>query len=370
VNNPVKMARIRHQLAAEIQTKKEKKEKKKEKKREEKEREKKSKTTDGVGSRSNKSRSRSRESNHDTGHDRNRDSDRDHERDNLRDRERNWKDSNRDRDRDTGHDRNRDRDRDRERDRKDREDSDRHRRRSNSHDRKRRRSHERPCNRSRSPVTERRVHERLQNPSEERRSPHDDGDTHETKRKTSYRPDERENQSLKGRYGLIRTSVNQTVSGAEKRTRAHGDFGPNQELLEKKKQQEADIEKERKRKLQPRISGFSNQLTAEEKEKRLKAMMSDAEVNDELRLHRHRPGTKSEGVSGPGDPTAVVTEEEESQGPTAKGIAKGTFLQSLRSEVYASETSTKHGLEEKMRRNRHYYQKGGDLDTEGFMKKD
>jgi hypothetical protein len=398
VNNPVKMARIRHQLAAEIQTKKEKKEQKKEKKREEKEREKKSKT-DRRPSRS-RSRSGSRERN------RNRDRDRKDSRDRDRDRDRDQRDSgDRDRDRDRERDRNRDRDQnrgDRDRDQRDKSDRDRDRdrdrgdhrdpngrndrdrdrdlarerkdregnsreRRSNSREKKRRRSSDRA---SRSPERTRRPSGRQRSPSpadHDARAQTHDGDADEKKTKTSYRPDERENQTLKGRYGLIRTG-NNADTAPERRSRAPGDFGPNQELLEKKKQQEAEQERDRLRKLQPRVSGFSNHLSAEEKEQRLKAMMSDADVNDELRLHRHRPGSKALSA---GDAQATASAEvDDGQGPTAKGIAKGTFLQSLRSEVYASETSTRNGLEEKMRRNRHYYQKGGDLDTEGFMKKE
>jgi hypothetical protein len=165
------------------------------------------------------------------------------------------------------------------------------------------------------------------------------------------------------------------VDGNNEQRRKAGDYGPKQELLAKKREEEAKQETERKLKLQQsRTSGFSNQLSAEEKEKRLRAMMTDAEVNDEMRLHRHRPGSKATTTAPTADVTAAAGgiggDNDDGHEPTAKGIAKGTFLQSLRSEVYTSETTASNGMEDRMRRNRHYYQKGLDLDSEGFMKKE
>jgi len=154
-------------------------------------------------------------------------------------------------------------------------------------------------------------------------------------------------------YGLIRTGGNTETSSTTRERKDH--LGPRLDLLAKKTQREAEEEEERRRRIEKAKGGVgqSRNMDAAEREKRLKEMMQDAAVNDDIRATRHRrPATTSK------------TEDEPKEGGS-----KGGFLQAMRTEVYNSESGGGTTMEERLSRNRHYHQKGSDLDSHGFMKR-
>jgi hypothetical protein len=106
----------------------------------------------------------------------------------------------------------------------------------------------------------------------------------------------------------------------------------------------------------PRVS--TAKLTPEERQRRLEEMQMDATLNDNNRLQRQivsHKHTDSKSANG-----SNATEEDLNK-------KKGTFLNEMRKSVYVnSETS----MEERIERNRYYYQKGDDLDSgSSFLKK-
>jgi hypothetical protein len=93
-------------------------------------------------------------------------------------------------------------------------------------------------------------------------------------------------------------------------------------------------------------------LTEEEKAERVRQMESDAGANDDKRLQRLKGLTS----------TSNILDKKEEQ--LAEGEA--SFLKSMRSEVYISDGTT---MGERLQQNKHYTQKGTELDSSGFMKK-
>ncbi len=359
LNNPVKMARIRQQLTKEIESKKklkeEKKLEKKKRKKDAKEVEKKRKKSDrdrddDKGRQASTSRSRSRE------------------RDNERNRDR-------DRGRDSGSDRRRYRSRSASRDRDRRSSHGSHRtegggsvRRYERHDaaedsgfgsRKRWRSRSRSRsgeryrrssqrNRSRSPPlgserSERRAHS----------SPV--GESHSTAEGSHTSSHERDK-----KYGLQGGGETSKKSGLER----GGYLGPNKGLLDKKLQKEKDEASARQAAASRARSGQNKKLTAEEKAHKLAEMQQDALTHDQLRLQRQLEKRRG---SGRGDAGNIDDREEDTDGSTGTA-SKGAFLSSMRNAVYNS-TSSSASLGETMSRNKHYQQKGDDLDSHGFMKR-
>jgi hypothetical protein len=112
--------------------------------------------------------------------------------------------------------------------------------------------------------------------------------------------------------------------------------------------------------------GVSNRMDEAEKERRLKEMMSDAMVNDDIRSRRHKPSSGS-AVTGAVS-SSGGNDDVEDEGKSG-GVSKGSFLREMRSQVYKSETEGGTSMEETLSRTRHYHQKGSDLDSHGFMKR-
>lgn len=164
------------------------------------------------------------------------------------------------------------------------------------------------------------------------------------------------------RYGLVKSSRHGQSSEGRGQDPSH--LGPKVELLAKRTEQEAAAERERIAKVRKARGGQSGKIDDEERERRLQAMMRDAEVNDDIRSKRHRPSgataKASEGAAAP---------QESTDGSDVVGVSKGSFLREMRSQVYKSETEGGTSMEETLSRSRHYHQKGSDLDSHGFMQR-
>lgn len=143
------------------------------------------------------------------------------------------------------------------------------------------------------------------------------------------------------KYGLIGGKSNGYSQLGE------GDsLGPNSKLLAMKEQQEK--EKERN-KIKPRSD--VKKMTEEERLRRLKEMEDDARINEELRLKRIR---------------SKISDGKTSQEISSQPPVDARFIHDMRSDVYNTGNAT---MEDRLNRNRHYTQKGSDLDSQGFMKR-
>ena len=120
--------------------------------------------------------------------------------------------------------------------------------------------------------------------------------------------------------------------------------GPSLVLLAKKADEEKREKESRNR---PREN--VKKLTAEEREERIRQMESDASESNANRLERVQRSQ-----------TAVVDKDEKPLNEEA------TFINSMRTEVYVTDGTT---MTERLQQNRHYIQKGSDLDSTGFIKK-
>lgn len=130
-----------------------------------------------------------------------------------------------------------------------------------------------------------------------------------------------------------------------------GSLGPNAKLVAMKDEQEK--EKERS-KFKPR--GEVKKLSEEERLRRLKEMEDDARINEELRLNRLR---NKSGGGRDGN-------KDISNAAGATGSLDAKFIHDMRSDIYNTGNTS---MEDRLSRNRHYTQKGVDLDSQGFMKR-
>ena len=100
-------------------------------------------------------------------------------------------------------------------------------------------------------------------------------------------------------------------------------------------------------------------LSAEEKQKRLAEMQSDATVNDNMRTNRMVS-------SHYGDRDRIIEETEKPTG-SGTGSGSGSFLQEMRQEVYTSSTGSKDtDMAARLQQKKHYIQKGADLEDSAY----
>ena len=153
------------------------------------------------------------------------------------------------------------------------------------------------------------------------------------------------------RYGLVKGTANAST----------GYLGPKLDLLKKKMEEEKAEQLARQR---PRES--VKHLSEEEKQARIRQMEIDAGINDDRRtqrVHVNASSSSSSSSSQADDHSRKddIVDEKESHSHGA------SFLKTMRSEVYTmGEGST---MTERLQQNKHYTQKGVDLDSGGFMKK-
>lgn len=129
-------------------------------------------------------------------------------------------------------------------------------------------------------------------------------------------------------------------------------------MLQKKANKEKAEAEARREAVAKARSGQHKKLTEEEKKKRIAEMQQDAETNDQMRLQRQLSKRTGSNVS-------KMQCDEASDSVTSKGA----FLSKMRSAVYNGAASETTSLSETMSRNKHYQQKGEDLDSHGFMKR-
>ena len=150
------------------------------------------------------------------------------------------------------------------------------------------------------------------------------------------------------KYGLLGKDSNGDSS------KPSGDFlGPKPELLakiaEKQRQELADKKKPRE---------DVRALTEEERLRRLKAMESNAVIHDDSRMKRVQSSKLSGGMR---QSAADLGNREASKESGA------SFLRSMRSEVYNSSSIS---MEERLSQNKHYSQRGHDLENaSSFMRR-
>ena len=120
-------------------------------------------------------------------------------------------------------------------------------------------------------------------------------------------------------------------------------MGPNIELLAAKRKQQ---ELEEQSKLAQKQRHDVKKMSEEERAKRLREMEINAQIKDEIVLHRQRPGSQ---------PT-----------DNDKVSAGAEFIRDMRSVVYDTDSTS---MEDRLSRNRQYSQRSSDMDSHGFMKK-
>ena len=351
VNNPVKMARIRQQLAKDVEKIEAKKKRKEEKKLEKKKRKKEEKDREPVRNRSREgrrgasstSRSRSRDRRRDRDSERGRyDIDAQYKREKSRSRSRDRRHGRSRRDNEDGMSRSR-----REYDEDELADG-------GGYDRvqfkKRRRSSSPRRSRSRSD-SRRRHRQSSRRPTSQSRSR-----SRSPQRTRAKRPDANVDDVKDKKFGLLKPG-----SSGNRDKKRDGDYlGPSKELLQNKVHKEKEEARSRQAAVNRARSGQNRKLTDEEKAQKLAEMERDANVNDQMRLKRQleKRNTGAGGVSVGSHDTGA---EE------VGSASKGEFLTSMRNTVYNSSQSA--SLSETMSRNKHYQQKGDDLDSHGFMKR-
>ena len=290
-----------------------------------------------TSSSSSSSSNRGYDRDHDRDHDRDRDRDRPRDRSRSRDRDRGGDRGDRDRD----HDRNRDRDRDSYRSRHQDD------RRGSASAREAEESSRRPAPR----VIPEESHETTGHAGGDSMAP---GATSNSTSTSSSSNDVVPTVAVAGekRYGLVKGTANAST----------GYLGPKLDLLKKKMDEERAEQQARQR---PRES--VKHLSEEEKQSRRRQMEIDAGINDDRRVQRVHVNTSSSSSSSSSSQADDhrrnddVVDEKESHSHGA------SFLKTMRSEVYTmGEGST---MTERLQQNKHYTQKGVDLDSDGFMKK-
>ncbi|CAN0100538.1 unnamed protein product, partial [Hapterophycus canaliculatus] len=123
-------------------------------------------------------------------------------------------------------------------------------------------------------------------------------------------------------------------------------LGPAAALLDAKEREKAEREKARAEARRRRV------ITPEEKMRRLREMEEDGTRNQELKKQRVEEGRNADARErGRGG-----AEEEEGNGGGAAKKSKPIFLDKMRGEQVDAM-----GLEERMKRNRHYHQRGADV---------
>ena len=168
------------------------------------------------------------------------------------------------------------------------------------------------------------------------------------------------------RYGLLSSARSSGVPG--RANSGPKSLGPDSSLLSKKADEGRRREREKEALLsRSKRGGGSGGLTEEQRRERVRQMEEDATVNDAMRLNRivtsaaSRHGANNRGpVSGSGGAEAEAR--------------KGEFLREMRADVYngsnvAGTLTGGWSMEERLNRNRHYVQKGTDLDGGAFMKR-
>lgn len=161
------------------------------------------------------------------------------------------------------------------------------------------------------------------------------------------KPEDAEN-----KYGLLtkRGSADQGGSDSHSRETSKNEFlGPRPEVLARKAERE---QLESAARLKPKED--VKQLTEEERLRRLNDMQSNADVHDDMRVSRLTAKSSA----------STTARENEASGA---GDSAGNFLHSMRSEVYNTASIS---MEDRISQNKHYTQRGMDLDSaSSFMRK-
>lgn len=201
------------------------------------------------------------------------------------------------------------------------------------------------------------------------------------------------------RYGLVKGSTKDQVQvegGSGHNKSSNKTLGPNSALIEEKLRKEKEV-LDKAIAMRNRPKHQVANMSAAEREKKLLEMQQDAELNDNNRLQRQLVGGRSGGggtsvTSGKksvnGESNTHSTSVGNGAGGTGVGVGvgggsgeayggedddeenksgkKGKFLTDMRKDVYTNESS----MENRIERNKYYYQKVGDMDNGGnFMKK-
>lgn len=143
------------------------------------------------------------------------------------------------------------------------------------------------------------------------------------------------------KYGL--QSKKDCSDNVDRRDKNH--LGPNLRLLAKKA---GDSRLEQAARNRPREN--VKKLTDGERAERIKQMELDATSNDDHRLQRI---------------LAAISRNSDEKGEKPVDD-EASFLKTMRTEVYITNDIT---MGERLQQNKHYNQKGSDLDSSGFMKK-
>lgn len=205
-------------------------------------------------------------------------------------------------------------------------------------------------------VGNRRVDER--NPTTSR----SEGDEKEERRSVKDRrsgPESARPYSGDHRYGLLQRGEDE--SGQSKTNK---DFlGPQPELLAKKAERDR---LEREARLNAVKKSNVKQMSEEEKQRRLREMETDAHSHEDERVRRVQAQIKSK--------AAVELSAASAQGAGKEGVAP-QFLKSMRSQTYnttigsVGEKSSGISMEERLKQNKFYSQRGGDLESDSFLRK-
>jgi hypothetical protein len=149
--------------------------------------------------------------------------------------------------------------------------------------------------------------------------------------------------NTKRKYGLI---TNDKSYQSDKINKDDMELGPNAAILTKKLEQKR-LEDEAK--YRPR--GSVKHLSEEDRLKRMKEMEDDARIYNQIKSQNTRRSNNDR-------------DEDYERSDRKSGDAK--FLNEMRKDVY---NNNEISMEDRLQRNKHYHQRGNDLDSSGFLKR-
>jgi flagellum-specific peptidoglycan hydrolase FlgJ len=126
------------------------------------------------------------------------------------------------------------------------------------------------------------------------------------------------------------------------------DLGPRRELIDKRQEQEQREQSLRLNRPRENVSALSEA----ERARRLREMEEDAHRNDSQRLHRL---------------SAAALVDSKKGADSSRSGGNASFLGEMRTEAYVQ--SYENGIKQRLDQNRHYSQRGVDMETDGFLKK-
>ncbi len=179
-------------------------------------------------------------------------------------------------------------------------------------------------------------------------------------KKYGYHDESEYTENRNNKYGLVESKNNNSSVGGDKtHTKS---LGPDPNLLAKNYEKEKKEQEERNRQKKEDIKS----IDPNEKKRRLEAMQMDAAVHDQRRMLHNVPKDKNtSSYDRKNHDSNNFTEQEGKYDETEKRV-DAKFLRDMRSEVYNGGGTS---MEERIKQQRHYTQRVVDMDRNSYKNK-